>query len=77
MAQTGVATKENLPAVFSLLEEGGLPKEGLWEHLETILVAREGCEVVGSAALELQARQRCCARWPSVGSCGAGVWADS
>ena len=53
MAQTGLAAKEDLPAVFSLLEEGGLPEEGLWEHLGTILVAREGGEVVGSAALEL------------------------
>ncbi len=53
MAQTGLAVKEDLPAVFSLLEEAGLPEDGLWEHRGTILVAREGCEVVGSAALEL------------------------
>ena len=53
MARTGLAAKEDLPAVFSLLEEGGLPEEGLSEHLGTILVAREGGEVVGSAALEL------------------------
>jgi amino-acid N-acetyltransferase len=53
VAQTGLAAEEDLPAVFSLLEEGGLPKAGLWEHLRTILVARECGEVVGSAALEL------------------------
>jgi amino-acid N-acetyltransferase len=53
VARVGLATKEDLPAVSSLLEEEGLPEDGLWEHLGSILVAREGDEVVGSAALEL------------------------
>lgn len=43
----------DLQAIFTLLEENGLPREGLAGHLETILVAREGKVVVGSAALEL------------------------
>ncbi len=49
----GLAGAEELPAVLSLLDESGLPRDGLDEHLETVLVARAGRDVVGSAALEM------------------------
>jgi amino-acid N-acetyltransferase len=42
-----------LPGILSLLEESGLPEDGLEDHLGPALVAREGGRVVGSAALEL------------------------
>lgn len=47
-AQTG-----DLPALFALLEDSGLPTAGLAAHLATTLVARGGEWLVGSAALEL------------------------
>jgi amino-acid N-acetyltransferase len=49
----GPASLEELPQVLKLLEEGGLPPDGLEDHLPTILVARLEERVVGSAALEL------------------------
>jgi amino-acid N-acetyltransferase len=49
----GPAAREDLPGILSLLEERGLPEDGLEDHLGTALVAREGGRVVGSAALEL------------------------
>ena len=49
----GPAFREDLPGILSLLEESGLPEDGLADHLGTTLVAREGARVVGSAALEL------------------------
>jgi amino-acid N-acetyltransferase len=49
----GPATREDLAQVLGLLEESGLPKEGLERLRETTLVAREGKRVVGSAALEM------------------------
>jgi len=49
----GPAKREDLPEIFMLLEECDLPKEGLAPHLSTTLVARQGKEIVGSAALEL------------------------
>lgn len=52
-AQIGLARHEDLPAILALIEESGLPEEGLEEHLATTLTAREGERVVGSAALEL------------------------
>ena len=51
--EVGSAGAEDLPAVLSLLDENGLPRDGLDEHLQTVLVAREGREILGSAALEL------------------------
>src|SRR5262245_9476936 len=39
--------------VFRLLVDDNLPLEGLADHLQTALVAREDGRVVGSAALEL------------------------
>jgi len=47
------ATAEDLPAILALLGKIGLPKDGIAEHLATMLVAREGKQVVGSAGLEL------------------------
>ena len=47
------AVHGNLPGVLSLLEEHGLPPDGLEDHIGTALVARKGERVVGSAALEL------------------------
>lgn len=47
------ARTEDLPAVLALLENSGLPKDGLVEHLATALVARDDGRVVGSAALEV------------------------
>ena len=39
--------------MLSLLEENGLPEDGIEDHLSTTLVAREAGRVVGSAAVEL------------------------
>src|SRR6266446_423148 len=49
----GHAHTEDLAAVFGLLEQSGLPKDGLADHVATTLVARDGGRIVGSAALEL------------------------
>ncbi len=42
----------DLPEILALLEESGLPKEGL-EGRHLMLTARDGKRIVGSAALEL------------------------
>lgn len=47
------AKPADLPAILGLLERRGLPKDGLSDHLGSVLVARKGQTVVGSAALEL------------------------
>jgi amino-acid N-acetyltransferase len=49
----GPANRDEMPQVLALLEEGGLPRDGLEDHLSTTLVARQEGRVVGSAALEL------------------------
>ena len=49
----GPAHTEDLAAVFGLLEQSGLPKDGLADHIATTLVARDGGQIVGGAALEL------------------------
>jgi amino-acid N-acetyltransferase len=49
----GPASREELPRIVELLDDGGLPPGGLEDHLPTILVARLHGRVVGSAALEL------------------------
>lgn len=46
------AQEEDIPTLLALLQQSILPTDGLLDHLSTILVAREGGEVVGSAALE-------------------------
>ena len=43
----------DFPQVLSLLKACDLPDGGLADHLSTLLVAREGGKVVGSAGLEL------------------------
>jgi N-acetylglutamate synthase-like GNAT family acetyltransferase len=48
-----VARNSDLPALLALLEQSGLPQEGLADHLATTIVARSGDAVVGSAALEV------------------------
>jgi len=49
----GPALPGELPDVVALLRAADLPPDGLESHLETVLVAREGGRIVGSAALEL------------------------
>ena len=51
--RVGPAGREDLPRVLGLMEENGLPRDGLEGLTGTTLVAREGERVVGSAALEL------------------------
>jgi amino-acid N-acetyltransferase len=51
--QIANARKEELPEVLALLDECGLPKEGLVDHRPTTLVARIGKEIIGCSALEL------------------------
>lgn len=49
------ATERDLPEIRALLERLHLPLAGVDEHLPTMLVAREGQQIVGTAALELYA----------------------
>jgi len=49
------AAVTDLPAVRTLLEDQGLPLAGVDEHLETMVVAKNGGDVVGAAAVELYA----------------------
>jgi amino-acid N-acetyltransferase len=46
------ASPSDVPAVVTLLAAAGLPLEGVAEAFETGLVAREGAEIVGAAAVE-------------------------
>ena len=43
------------PSILQLLQEAGLPIDGLLEHLHTAFVARDGAAIVGCAALEVYA----------------------
>ena len=45
----------DLPAVRRLLESQHLPIDGIDEHVLTMVVAKQGSEVVGAAAVELYA----------------------
>ena len=49
------ATTGDLPGIRALLERLQLPLAGVNEHLTTLLVAREGSRIVGTAGLELYA----------------------
>jgi amino-acid N-acetyltransferase len=49
------ATERDLPDIRALLERLHLPLAGVDEHLSTMLVAREGEQIVGTAGLELYA----------------------
>ncbi len=52
-AVVGPAVRGDLPGIPSLLGARGLPSDGLEDHLESTLVARESGRIVGSAAVEL------------------------
>ena len=49
------ATDRDLPQIRALLERLHLPLAGVDDHLQTMLVARDGEQIVGTAALELYA----------------------
>jgi amino-acid N-acetyltransferase len=49
------ATPRDLPGIRALLDRLHLPLAGVDEHLATMIVAREGGQIVGTAALELYA----------------------
>ena len=49
------ATARDLPEIRALLERLRLPLAGVDEHLPTMLVAKEGDQIVGTAGLELYA----------------------
>lgn len=49
------ATAHDLPKIRSLLERVDLPLAGIDEHLPTMLVAKDGEQIVGTAGLELYA----------------------
>ena len=49
------ATKDDWPSIVQLLQDGGLPIDGLLEHLDTAFVAHDGTDIVGCAALEVYA----------------------
>jgi amino-acid N-acetyltransferase len=50
-----LAETSDLPAVRRLLETQHLPLDGIDEHVSTMVVAKQGSEVVGAAAVELYA----------------------
>jgi protein-tyrosine-phosphatase/N-acetylglutamate synthase-like GNAT family acetyltransferase len=52
-ATIGAAKQEDLHDIFALLDECDLPKDELAPHLSTTVVARNGNQLVGCAALEL------------------------
>jgi amino-acid N-acetyltransferase len=47
------AAAQDLAAVLSLLQQNGLPPDGLSDHVGSLLVARQDGVIVGSAGLEL------------------------
>jgi amino-acid N-acetyltransferase len=49
------ATDRDLPAVLKLLDGHHLPLDGVRDHVATMVVARDGEEVVGAAAVEMYA----------------------
>ena len=49
------AHERDLTEIHGLLERLQLPVEGVDDHVRTMLVARDGARVVGTAALELYA----------------------
>ena len=49
------AEPRDLPAVRRLLETQHLPLDGIDAHVSTMVVAKQGSEVVGAAAVELYA----------------------
>jgi amino-acid N-acetyltransferase len=51
----GPAATRDLPRIRALLEQLQLPVAGVDDHLPTMLVARDGDQIVGTAGLELYA----------------------
>jgi amino-acid N-acetyltransferase len=49
------ATRADLPAAHTLLQCHLLPIDGVDDHVKTMVVAREGSQLVGLAALEVYA----------------------
>ena len=49
------ATERDLPEIRALLERLHLPLAGVDEHVPTMLVARDGEQIIGTAALEMYA----------------------
>ncbi len=49
------AEDRDLPEIRRLIERNGLPLDGLDDHVQTMVVAREGDRLVGTAALEVYA----------------------
>jgi amino-acid N-acetyltransferase len=49
------AEEQDLPEVRRLVERNGLPLGGIDDHVQTMVVAREGDRLVGTAALEVYA----------------------
>jgi amino-acid N-acetyltransferase len=47
------ATRADLPAVHTLLQRHHLPTDGVDDHVQTMVVARDGSQLVGLAALEV------------------------
>jgi amino-acid N-acetyltransferase len=47
------AERSDLPAIRRLLETQHLPLDGVDEHIATTVVAKQGSEVMGAAAVEL------------------------
>ena len=52
MLDVTLATADDLPAILELLDQAELPRDGLAEHFDLALVARDGDRLVGSAAIE-------------------------
>jgi amino-acid N-acetyltransferase len=49
------ASDRDLPDVRTLLERQHLPLDGVDDHVGTMVVARDGAQIVGTAAVELYA----------------------
>jgi amino-acid N-acetyltransferase len=49
----GTADSADLPALLTLLDAAGLPQDGITEHVGSALIARNGDEILGCAALEI------------------------
>jgi N-acetylglutamate synthase-like GNAT family acetyltransferase len=47
------ASQNDGPSMLQLLRDSGLPIDGLVDHLNTALVARDGTDIVGCAAVEI------------------------
>jgi hypothetical protein len=64
------------PSILQLLRNAGLPIDGLIEHLNAALVARDGVAIVGCSALESMRTARSCDRWSLHRRHGAAAWGE-